>query len=196
MGYKGVPSTLIKVLTRLCVMNGLFVCPRPHFLCLIMHMTISAPDKWVISSRSEPPPSDACLRAIVAVVMNRWPMRFDRGGEVINQLHQKQSALRCAYWEDFLSWKFKAENVINEQKCRGEENQMLCWRLTFQQHGFRDGNYQNPSWHLNCLFQPASCPKPNEVQCHAKNTKKFKVLWGGIYCHSLCESFGVSPDLA
>lgn len=70
--------------------NKWLVClPLPYFLCLIMRTTISAPDKWVISSWSKPAPSDACLLAIVAVVINRWPMRFDRGGKVINQLYQK-----------------------------------------------------------------------------------------------------------
>lgn len=76
--------------------NEWLVCvPLPYFLCLIMHTTISAPDKWVISSWSKPAPSDACLLAIVALVIDRWPMRFDRGGKVINQLHQVICSAVC-----------------------------------------------------------------------------------------------------
>lgn len=46
-------------------------------------------DKWVISSWNRSVPSDACLLAIVTVVINHWPMRSDREGKVINQLYQK-----------------------------------------------------------------------------------------------------------
>lgn len=108
-----------------------------HFFWLTMRSTVSAPDKWLISSWSEPPPSHACLLCIVAVVMNRWPARLDWGGEVINQSHQKAICFTVHILRgQTLSvppqpWMFWAECVMNDQKCRGEKwgNTMLNVRI-------------------------------------------------------------------
>lgn len=119
---------------------------RLHFLWLTMRSTVSAPDKWLISSWSEPPPSDACLLCIVAVVMNRWPTRLGRGGEVINQSHQKAicSAVRILRGRTPLQpGVFWAEYVMNDQKCRREKWETQCWTLQFEQRHLGVGIHTN-----------------------------------------------------
>lgn len=133
--------------------NEWLVClPRSYFLCLIMHTTISAADKWVISSCSRPTSSDACPLAIVAVVMNRRPMRFDRGGEVINQVPPK---VICS-----------AVRILRGLSPLGSLERRMWWMSRRTEEGKRSaasshlssrgGNYQNQSWHSNLLFNLSS----------------------------------------
>lgn len=167
---------------------------RLHFLWLTMRSTVSAPDKWLISSWSEPPPSDACLLCIVAVVMNRWPTRLGRGGEVINQSHQKAicSAVRILRGRTPLQpGMFWAEYAMNDQKCRGEKWATQPWSW----------NSQKPSidFHITIFLE-------DSVSCTRKQTAPnilasycVMLAYTGKWCKYHCligPHFGVNQCLS
>lgn len=78
-------------------------------------------DKWVISSWNRSVPSDACLLAIVTVVINHWPLRSDRVDKVINQLYQKVISTAVCIMRGILPLNVWGRECDKGVKDRGEK---------------------------------------------------------------------------
>lgn len=168
----------------------------PYFVRLIMRATISAPDKWVISSWSEPAPSDChCRSCDESLAHEVWPW-----GQGRKSVCCKSNLLCGAHTGRTLSpWKCKTRER-DELEVGGKKtgNAWSAWKLHFQ--GWQLPNpkstFISPLF-LFFSFNPGSCVKnqTDSVSWKTGSTQILKLFISIFSLGSSC-SVGAAQTLA